>query len=287
MENSSRSQAESHSVRNEAAFYRRSKASAFLKRLVRENLTLGRFLMKKNMLSIIVASLFIILSACATSYVAKPLPFKMPGTYPNAQEVGGAVIGARAYTNVKEAKENFGFDVINAGMLPVELVVDNKGPHPLEINGTQTFLEDKQNNLWPVLSRNLAYDRATKYAQTKETFSEAAHSGFLGAAAGAAIGAAIGILTGQNVANAAGKGAAVGAAGGAVIGGAQAYDAGDARHAIVDDLQQKSLQTKAIAPATLAYGFIFFPAEAKTAKSLRVQVVEKDTGKSYVLTFNL
>ena len=76
-------------------------------------------------------------------------------------------------------------------------------------------------------------------------------------------------------------------AGGAVIGGAQAYDAGDARHAIVDDLQQKSLQTKAIAPATLAYGFIFFPAEAKTAKSLRVQVVEKDTGKSYVLTFNL
>jgi hypothetical protein len=242
---------------------------------------------EKNIFPIIASILFTVLAACATSYVAKPLPFRMPGTYPNAQEIAGAVIGARAFTDGKEAKENFGFDIISAGMLPVEIVVDNKGPHPLEINGTQTFLEDKQNNLWPVLNRNLAYDRATKYAQTKETFSEAAHSGFLGAAAGAAIGAAIGILTGQNVANIAGKGAAVGAAGGAVIGGSQAYEEGDARHAIVDDLQQKSLQTKSITPNTLAYGFIFFPAEAKSAKSLRVQIVEKDTGKSYVLTFNL
>jgi hypothetical protein len=232
-------------------------------------------------------SVVFILTACAETYVAKPLPFKMPGAYLNAQEAGGAVIGTRAFTDVKEAKENFGFDIISAGMLPVEIVIDNKGPHPMEINGNQTFLEDRQSNLWPVLNRNLAYDRATKYAQTKETFSEAAHSGFLGAAAGAAIGAAIGILTGQNVGNAAGKGAAVGAAGGAVIGGSKAYDAGDARHAIVEDLQSKTLQTKSVAPNTLAYGFIFFPAEAKTARTLRVQIVEKDTGKAFTLNFAL
>ena len=235
----------------------------------------------------IAAGVLFAVVACSTSYVAKPLPFKLPSAYPNAQEVGGAVIGARAFTDAKEAKDNFGFDVINAGMLPVEIVIDNKGPHPLEINGAQTFLEDKQNNLWPVLSRNLAYDRATKYAQTKETFSEAAHSGFLGAAAGAAIGAAIGILSGQNVVETTGKGAAVGAAGGAVMGGANAYNADDARHDIIDDLQQKSLQTKSIAPNILAYGFVFFPAEAKTAKTLRLQVIEKDTGKSYVLMFSL
>ncbi len=228
-----------------------------------------------------------LLTACAESYQAKPLPFKMPGAYPNAQEAGGAVIGARAYTDVKEARENFGFDIINAGMLPVEIVIDNKGLHPLEINGGQTFLEDRQNNLWPVLNRNLAYERATRYAQTKQTFSEAAHSGFLGAAAGAAIGAAIGILSGQNVVETTGKGAAVGAAGGAVIGGANAYNEGDARHAIVDDLQSKTLQSKSIAPNALAYGFVVFPAEAKTAKTLRLQVVEKDTGRSFVLTFNL
>ncbi len=229
----------------------------------------------------------LLVTACATSYQAKPLPFKMPTAYPNAQEAGGAMIGARAYTNVKEAQENFGFDIINAGMLPVEIVIDNKGPHPLEINGTQTFLEDRKNNLWPVLNKNLAYERATKYAQTKQTFSEAAHSGFLGAAAGAAIGAAIGILSGQNVVETTGKGAAVGAAGGAVIGGANAESAGDARHAVVDDLQSKTLQSKSIAPNALAYGFIFFPAEAKTAKTLRLQIVERDTGRSFVLTFAL
>ncbi len=235
---------------------------------------------------IVVVSLFTA-AACATSYEAKPLPFKMPAAYPNAQEAGGAMIGARAYTDVKEAQENFGFDIINAGMLPVEIVIDNKGPHPLEINGTQTFLEDRNNNLWPVLNKNLAYERATRYAQTKQTFSEAAHSGFLGAAAGAAIGAAIGILSGQNVVETTGKGAAVGAAGGAVIGGANAENAGDARHAVVDDLQSKTLQSKSIAPNALAYGFIFFPAEAKTAKTLRLQIVERDTGRSFVLTFAL
>ncbi len=243
--------------------------------------------MKRIFRAILATGVALTFTACATSYVAKPLPFKMPGAYPNSQQVGGAVIGARAYTDAKEAKENFGFDVIGAGLLPVEIVIDNKGPHPLEINGTQTFLEDSQNNLWPVLRRDLAYERATKYAQTKETFSEAAHSGFLGAAAGAAIGAAIGILAGTNVGNAAGKGAAVGAVAGGVAGGAQAYSNDEARHAIVDDLQQKSLSTKDIAPNILAYGFIFFPAEAKTAKTLRLQVVEKDTGRAFVATFSL
>jgi uncharacterized protein YcfJ len=241
----------------------------------------------KNIKQIITVGVLLIFTSCATSYVAKPLPFKLPSAYPNAQEVGGAVIGARAYTNKKEAKDNFGFDIIGAGMLPVEIVIDNKGPHPLELNGAQTFLEDKESNLWPVLNRNLAYDRATKYAQTKEAFTEGAHTGFLGAAAGAVIGAAIGVLSGQNVAETAGKGAVVGGAGGAVMGGANAYNADDARHTIVEDLQSKSLQTKSIAPNTLAYGFIFFPAEAKTARTLRLQIVEKDTGKSMVLTFNL
>jgi hypothetical protein len=243
----------------------------------------------KKFITIMIAAvlMLLLLAACATQYVAKPLPFKMPGAYPNSQEVGGAVIGARAYADQKEAKENFGFDVIKAGLLPVEVVIDNRGTHPLEINGAQTFLEDQESNLWPVLNRNLAYERATKYAQTSETFKEGAYSGFLGGAAGAAIGAAIGILTGQNVAETAGKGAAVGAAGAGVLGGAKAFNADEARHTIVEDLQQKSMQAQSIAPDILAYGFIFFPGEAKSAKTLRLQLVEKDTGKFHVLMFKL
>lgn len=241
-----------------------------------------------NIRGILAVTLFpVLLTACATAYVAKPLPFRMPDTYQNAQEFGGATIAARAYTEAKEARESFGFDVLGAGMLPVEIVVDNKGVHSLEINGGQTFLEDKQGNLWPVLNQDLAYDRATKFAKTQETFSGAAQSSVLGAAAGAAIGLAIGILSGHDIGNTIGKGAVVGAVGGGLMGGADAYNAGNARHVIGEDLQRKDLQARSIAAGTLAYGFMFFPAEAKTAKSVRVQVVERDTGRSHVLTFAL
>jgi hypothetical protein len=233
------------------------------------------------------ALIFLVMAACATSYKAKPLPFKLPASYENATEVGGAVVAAQAYADPKKAEEAFGFNVRGAGMLPVQVVFDNQGPHSLKIRAGQTFLEDGAGNLWPLLSDKTAYERATKYAQTKQIFQEGAYSGFLGATAGAIIGAAIGIVTGQGVGEAVGKGAAVGAAAGATIGGAQGYASDDARRAIINDLNQKSLQNKAVNSKGLAYGFLFFPGEAPSAKQLRLQILEVDTGKVHVLKFNL
>src|SRR4030042_1495161 len=86
-----------------------------------------------------------------------------------------------------------------AGLRPVQVVFDNQGTHPLRINPGQTFLEDAQGNLWPILNEQTAYERATRYADTKQIFKEGAYGGFLGAAAGAIIGAAIGIVAGGNV----------------------------------------------------------------------------------------
>jgi hypothetical protein len=217
--------------------------------------------------------IFFLTSACAsTTYVAKPLPFRMPEAYNNAQEAAGAEIGARAYVDSKEARENFGFDVRGAGMLPVEVVIDNRGMHPLEINVGQTFLEDNDGNLWPILPRDIAYDRATKYAQTKEIFKSGAYQGFLGAVAGAAIGAAIGIVSGHNLGSDIGKGAVIGGVGGGVTGGSNTYAEGadEARHAIINDLQQKTLKLQSLEPKNLAYGFIFFPGEATPAGHLRL-----------------
>ncbi len=237
--------------------------------------------------AITLALFLLISSSCAsTTYVAKPLPFKMPEAYNNAQQAAGAVIGARAYVDAKEAKENFGFDVRGAGMLPVEVVIDNRGTHPLEVNVGQTFLEDKEGNLWPILPRDIAYDRATKYAQTKEIFKSGAYSGFLGSVAGAAIGAAVGFVGGQhNVAESMGKGAVIGGVGGGVLGGASASAEGadEARHTIINDLQQKTLKLQTLEPNNLSYGFIFFPGEAKSAKQLRLQIIEKDTSKPFTL----
>ena len=226
-------------------------------------------------------------AGCGTAYKAKPLPFRAPSSYANSLEVGGATLAAQAYADREKAKEAFGFDIRGAGMLPVQVIFDNPGPHALKIVPEQTFLEDESGNLWPILEEQFAYDRATKYAQTQQIFKEGAYAGFLGAAAGAIIGAAIGIVAGEGVGSALGKGAAVGAAAGATLGGAKGFASDDARREIISDLNRKSLDNKAVKPGSLAFGFIFFPGEALSAKKLRLRLKEVDTGKEYQIQFPL
>lgn len=241
--------------------------------------------MKKVRILICVAILALV-AGCASSYKAKPLPFRTPTAYPNHVEVAGAFVGAEAFSDASKATAAFGFDVRSAGMLPVQVVFDNQGPHALEIKGDQTFLIDDKGNLWPVLSSKTAYERATKYAKTKQIFKEGAYGGFLGAAAGSIIGAAIGVVTGEDVLSTVGKGAAVGAAAGTTLGGAGAYGSNNARQAIIADLREKSLQNKAVKPKSLAHGFLFFPGEAGTARQLRLQLIERETGKIHVLNLS-
>jgi hypothetical protein len=242
--------------------------------------------MKKNPTIIAILLLTLISFGCSTAYKIKPLPLKTPAAFPNMVNIEGAQIAANAFVDTQETKEAFGFDILHAGMLPVEVVFDNQGIHPLEIVAHQTFLEDAKGNLWPILSNKIAYERATKYAETNKIFKEGAYSGFLGAAAGSLIGGAIGIVSGSNVGEAAGKGAALGAAAGATLGGAKAYGSNDARREIISDLREKSLENKPVEPKNLAYGFLFFPGEAKSAKNLRLQIREIDTGKVHVLNMN-
>jgi hypothetical protein len=233
----------------------------------------------------LVALVFIL--ACSTAYKAQPLPFKTPAAYQNAVNVDGVQVAGQAFTDPRTAKKAFGFDIRGAGMLPVQLVFDNQGQDSLEINPGQTFLEDDQGNLWPILSDNFAHQRATKYAQTNEIFKKGAYTGFLGAAAGSLVGAAIGIVSGQNVGSALGKGAAVGAAAGATLGGAAgAYGSKEARSSIVNDLQNKSLKNKPIEPGELSHGILFFPGEAKSAKQLRLQLKDLKTNKVYTVTLH-
>jgi len=225
-------------------------------------------------------------SGCTTAYKVKPMSFKAPTAYPNHTEVAGVTVGAKAFVSKEKASEAFGFDIRDAGMLPVEVVFDNEGTEALEIDAAQTFLEDREGNLWPILSSKIAYDRATKFAETNEIFKAGAYHGFLGATAGAIIGAAIGIVSGQNVGSALGKGAVLGGAAGATLGGADKYGSDSARRSIIQDLRQKSLEYRPIPPGGLSYGFLFFPGEAKSAKTLRLKIVEGRHGPVHVLNLN-
>jgi len=221
----------------------------------------------------------VLIASCAR-YQRQVVPFKMPQAYPNATAVGGAVVASRAWDNQAEAQQAFGFD-IRPDILPVQVVFDNKGNHPLEIVAEQTILIDTENNAWQVLDAKLAYDRIAKKTEFGEVAPNAAKYGTMGAVAGGIIGAAVGIVSGQGVGDAAMKGAAAGAATGAVLGGAQGMSDTDVQRQIREDLRTRSLERRAVAPQEIAHGFVFFPGEARKAQELRLRLREADTGRVY------
>jgi hypothetical protein len=223
------------------------------------------------------------LMAC-TRYERQVVPFKMPSAYPNATEVADATVAAKSYDGKDEAGKAFGFDIRDAGILPVQVIFDNRGNHPLEIVPVQTFLVDEENNLWPILDQNLAYDRLTKKTELGKVVPEGGKYGALAGAAGGIIGAAIGIVSGQNVGDAAMKGAALGAAAGLTMGGSKGLTDQDVQYQIQDDLKTRSLEKRAVKPREIAHGFIFFPGEAKKSKELRLQLKAIDTGVVYPIT---
>jgi hypothetical protein len=64
-----------------------------------------------------------------TSYERQVVPFKMPESSPNALNLDGAAIAARSFITSSEAKEAFGFDIRSAGLLPMQVVFDNRSSH--------------------------------------------------------------------------------------------------------------------------------------------------------------
>ena len=220
-----------------------------------------------------------LLASCAR-YQQQVVPFKMPEAYANSTTVGGAVIASKSWDDQKEAEGAFGFD-IRPEILPVQVIFDNKGSHPLEIVSEQTFLIDVDDNAWPVMDARMAYDRIARKTEMGEVAPNAAKYGAMGAVAGGIIGAAIGIVGGQGVGDAAMKGAAAGAATGAVLGGTRGMSDTDVQRQIREDLRTRSLERRAVAPQEIAYGFVFFPGEAKKPQELRLRLREADTGRVY------
>jgi hypothetical protein len=207
-----------------------------------------------------------------TAYKSQEVPFKPPQAYTNTQQAFEASLAAQAYALPKRAKAVFGFDILKAGLLPVQVIIDNQGSKGLRLVPDQTFLLDQQGRYWGLLPLKKAYSRLEESDEFARIAKKAGKTGFLGAAGGAIIGAAIGILGDEDLGRAIGKGAAVGAAGGSVLGGSYAASSNDPAQQISDDLARKKLENKTIDSGDLARGFLFFPAEAVSATGLRLQV---------------
>jgi hypothetical protein len=241
--------------------------------------------MKKTLKYMLV--LVAVLVAGCTSYKKQEVGFKVPSAHPNMQIIAGAQVAAAAYTDSSAARAAFGFDIVSAGIQPVQVVIDNLGDSALRIVPDQTFLIDDQGVLWNVLDSRTAYERVEKSSEYARIARSAGRGGVLGAAGGALVGAAIGVLSGENVAAAAGKGAAVGGAGGAVIGGAHELGDDQAGREIARDLGNKELRNNPVEPGYLGRGFLFFPAEAGKPLQLRLQMREEYTGQVHTRIFPL
>ncbi len=224
-------------------------------------------------------------AACAT-YENRSVSFRPPQEYVNYQDVDGLMVGAEPFADKKQAEDAFGFDIRSAGLLPVQIVMDNRSGQGVEVVSGQTFLVDGSNRYWKILSNSEAVERVEKATEAGAIMGGAGKGAAWGAAAGAILGLALGVVSGRNVGESVVKGGVLGGAGGAVIGGAN--KAGDDRqreYKIADNVRDKGMEGKVMASGNLASGFIFFPGEAESVKDLRLQIKYRNTG--IVKTVNL
>ena len=219
---------------------------------------------------------------CST-YKPTVTPFKLPEAYANMQRVADTYVGARAWNDVEAARQAFGFDIIGAGLLPVQVSFDNRGSQTLVVSSTQTFLINSQQELFPVLSDKEAYDRVARGVKFKENVKGFTQGALLGAATGALIGAAVGVAGGSRAGDYAMRGAAAGAVSGGILGGLGSAGETQVPRTITEDLSRHDLRNRPIKPGELAFGLILFPREAGLPNSLRLQLQDQDTGQVFTL----
>ena len=229
----------------------------------------------------------LLLTGCATPYRSQEIPFRPPSAYSSMKVVAGAQIAAQAYVDAVEAKKMFGFDIRKAGLLPVQVIIDNAGDESLVINPSQTFLVDATGQYWNLLDNRSAYRRVSESTDYANVVKESGESAFWGALGGAVVGAAIAIVGGENIGEGIGKGAVIGGAAGSVVGGSESLQSPEAEYQISRDLGAKALENRPIRPGELGRGFLFFPGEAASVSQLRLQIEATRSGKLYTLIIAL
>ncbi len=219
------------------------------------------------------AALAVLLLVCGCStYSHRVAPIEIPNTANGAVSVEGVRITAKAYLDQSVAKKRFGFDIRGAGILPVQVVIDNQSGKSVMVEPAQTFLIDQEGKAWPLLSLQEAYARTEGHVQIGETVKGTAKPAVLLGAAGALVGLAVGIVSGRDIGENVAKGATIGATAGALSGGAAGYQA--AAEKVRRDLSHRSLRNKSVSPGHLAHGFLLFPGkdEAKSISRLRLSL---------------
>lgn len=103
--------------------------------------------------------IILILAAVATRVqrgTALP-PLEPGGTWVEVEK--GTRVAVRVLDSVEAAQRTLGFDIRAAGVLPVRLAIDNQGAAAVRIEAPQTFLIDRRDLAWPLLTADQAVTR--------------------------------------------------------------------------------------------------------------------------------
>lgn len=230
---------------------------------------------------------FVLVAGGCQRYERRAMPFRAATDYPNHQSVDGADLGVLMMDDRGRAEDAFGFDIVGAGVLPVQVVIDNNSSQSMQIVPSQCYLILPNGDRYGLLDPDKARERIASKTSWGEVAPRAGRGALLGGAGGALLGGAIGVVTGRNVLRAAGKGAVAGAAGGAVVGGAQGAAEPDANRTIAHDLRTASLENKRVDSGETGHGVLFFPGEARGAVQMHLLLRESPSGDTVDLTFHL
>lgn len=199
--------------------------------------------MKRILCSLLLASL---MAACAAGENGAP-SIRPPQEFINYQNASGVMIGGEAHGDQKMAESLFGFDILGAGILPVQLVLDNRSGQGVEVVANRTYLVARGDERWKPLQNTEALARVGWDVTGKDKDKDIVP----GTAAGALLEHAISPLPPP------GK------------------------------LLKKGIEGKLIPSGGTASGFLYFPGEAVAARELRLQVRFRESGQRETLVLRL
>ncbi len=214
----------------------------------------------------------VLLAGCARPLRTSVAPFRPPESLPNSRTLWDLVIAADVLDTPEKSARVFGTDLGAADILPVHLVVSNKGSQEFEIDASQVF-GIFAGEYYPAFNLSQAAQRVRESSIGTTVAAQAAVGALALAAAGAAVGAGAGRASGNAGAGAA-AGAAVGgglgAAGGAAAGASDSYT-----HRFRHELAVQDFGARNIYAGDLYRGFIYFQYQPYTALRVKVRNISE------------
>ena len=219
---------------------------------------------------------------CAAPLRSSVAPFRPPESMPNAIRAWDLIIAADVLDTPEKSARVFGTDLAAADILPVHLIVSNKGSQEFVIDASQIF-GVASGEYYPAFNLSQAAQRVRESSIGTTVAAQAAVGALVAGAAGAAVGAGIGHAAGdagRGAAAGAAIGAGSGAAGGAIAGASDSYT-----HRFRHELAVQDFGSRNLYAGDLYRGFIYFQRQPYT--TLRVKVTNISQRKSEVFEIPL